>query len=349
MKIFDYGKYSAANWNGKIISYIARIHEFKGRQGLFVQQKPSELTKLIATAKVQSTEASNKIEGIVTTESRLKRLCSDKTTPRTRDEKEITGYRDVLNTIHESHDYISVNASYILQLHRDLYKYSEKAIGGKFKNVQNYISETSPDGRSFVRFTPLAPYETPYAVDSLCSEYSKALSDGGVEPLILIPIFVLDFLCIHPFNDGNGRMSRLLTTLLLYRCGYYIGKYISIENKIEKTKHEYYDALQSSSLGWSDDNNDPSEFIEYFLSVVLAAYRDFEDRVDIVGARHVSGAEAVETAVRNTLGRFTKRSIMELCPDLSRATVENALSELVRKDIVERHGTGKATYYIRKL
>lgn len=348
MKIFDYGKYADAKWNGRILSYVARIQEFKGRQGLFMQQKPSELTRLVELAKIQSTEASNKIEGIATVRSRLRQLYSDKTTPRTRDEKEIIGYRDVLNTIHENHDYISVSASYILQLHRDLYAYSEKAIGGKFKSVQNYISETAADGRSFVRFTPLAPYETPSAVDSLCDEYNKAINRCDVEPLVLIPIFVLDFLCIHPFNDGNGRMSRLLTTLLLYRSGYFIGKYISIESKIEKTKQEYYDALKSGSIGWHENANDPSEFIEYFLSVVLAAYRDFEDRVDIVGVQRMSGAQTVEAAVRNTLGKFTKRDIMELCPDLSKATVENALSVLVRDGFIERYGTGKATYYVKK-
>ncbi len=348
MKIFDYAKYTDTKWSGKILSYVARIQEFKGRQGLFMQQKPSELIRLVELAKIQSTEASNKIEGIVTVQSRLKQLYADKTSPRTRDEKEIIGYRDVLNTIHESHDYISVSPSYILQLHRDLYAYSETEIGGKLKSVQNYISERASDGSSFVRFTPLAPYETPTALDELCAEYNKTIARCEVEPLVLIPIFILDFLCIHPFNDGNGRMSRLLTTLLLYRSGYYIGKYISIESKIEKTKQYYYDALRSGSAGWYDDENDPSDFIEYFLSVVLAAYRDFENRVDLVGVKRKSGEQTVEAAVQNTLGKFTKSSIMELCPNLSKATVENALSALVRNGVIERCGTGKATYYVKK-
>ena len=242
MKLFDYGKYTDAKWDSKILSYVARIHEYKGRQDLFLQQKPVELKKLIEIAKIQSTEASNKIEGIVTTELRIKQLCMDKTTPRSRDEKEIMGYRDVLNTIHENYEYVPIRASYILQLHRDLYSYSEKAIGGRFKTTQNYISETDVDGQTFVRFMPLEPYETPSAVENLCDEYNRAIELGNVEPLVLIPIFIHDFLCIHPFNDGNGRMSRLLSTLMLYRSGYSVGRYISLESIIEKTKQNYYDA-----------------------------------------------------------------------------------------------------------
>lgn len=348
MKIFDYKKYADTKWSSKVLGLVARINEHKGRQELYLKQKSEALKKMVEIAKIQSTEASNKIEGIVTTEVRIKQLCMDKTTPRNRDEKEIMGYRDVLNTVHESHDYIPIRASYILQLHRDLYQYSEQSIGGRFKTTQNFISETMPDGQSFVRFMPLEPYETPSAVESLCAEYNKAIDSGEVEPLVLIPIFIHDFLCIHPFNDGNGRMSRLLTTLLLYRSGFEVGRYISLESKIEKTKQDYYDALEASSASWRMDNSVPIAFIEYLLGVVLAAYRDFELRVDMVSVRSPKSEEAVEKAINNIVGKFAKKDVIERCPSLGRATIENALTALVKKGVIERHGVGRAIYYTRK-
>ena len=189
------------------------------------------MDRLVEIAKIQSTEASNKIEGIVTTSTRMKQLFEAKTTPRNRDEDEIMGYRDVLNTIHESNEYIPIRSAYILQLHRDLLKRAGFSYGGHFKNVQNYINETKPDGTVVTRFTPIAPYDTPEAVENLCNAYEQAIANEKIDSLILIPTFICDFLCIHPFNDGNGRMSRLLTLLLLYKNGYSVGKYISIEKQ----------------------------------------------------------------------------------------------------------------------
>ena len=265
MKIFNYSQYKNVTWDNEILGYISQIHEYKGKLANIEYKNKTKINKLVEIAKIQSIESSNKIEGIVTTSTRIKQICENKTTPKNRDEKEILGYRDVLNTIHENYEFISINSSYILQLHRDLYKFSEKSIGGKFKNVQNYISETRTDGSSFVRFQPLEPYETPDAIDRLCEEFNIAVSKEYVDPLILIPIFVLDFLCIHPFNDGNGRMSRLLTLLLLYKQEYSVGKFISIEKIIEETKNRYYDSLQSSSINWIDGKNNPTEFIKYML------------------------------------------------------------------------------------
>lgn len=256
MRTFDYTKLKERKWDSEILGLVAQIHEFKGRQELYLKQKPVELDRLIEIAKVQSTESSNEIEGIRTTNTRLKQLCTDKTTPRNRDEEEIMGYRDVLNTIHENYEYIPIRSNYILQLHRDLYKYSEKNIGGNFKNTQNYISAIDGDGNEFVLFTPLAPYEVPEAVNKLCEGYNAAVSAQDIDALILIPIFIHDFLCIHPFNDGNGRMSRLLTTLLLYRSGYVVGKYISLESKIAKNKNLYYKALEKCQHGWHDNKED---------------------------------------------------------------------------------------------
>ena len=229
MRAFNYDNLRNISWDSEILGLVAQIHEYKGRQELFLRQKPAVLDRLVEIAKVQSTEASNKIEGIVTTSTRVKQLCDDKTTPRNRDEEEIMGYRDVLNTIHESYEYIPLKSSYILQLHRDLYQYSDKSVGGRFKTTQNYVAETRPDGTQLVRFMPLEPYETPEAIDAICDSFNRAIDGCVIDPLVLIPIFINDFLCIHPFNDGNGRMSRLLTTLLLYRCGYVVGKYIKID------------------------------------------------------------------------------------------------------------------------
>ncbi len=346
MRIFNYDLLKDCHWDSEVLGYVAQIHEFKGRQELYLKQKPAVLDKLVEAAKIQSTEASNKIEGIVTTSTRVKQLYLDKTTPHNRDEEEIMGYRDVLNTIHENYEYIPLRSSYILQLHRDLYKYSEKSIGGRFKNTQNFISETHPNGEQVIWFMPLEPYETPTAVDAICESFERAVDSCAVDSLVLIPIFINDFLCIHPFNDGNGRMSRLLTTLLLYRCGYVVGRYISIESKIEKTKEKYYEALKQSGIGWHTADNDPTPFAKYLFGIILSAYRDFEDRVDIF-AEKSSSLELVRKVVGNRIGKFTKSEIMELTPSIGKSSVENALNKLVQEKIIERHGRGKSTFYTR--
>ena len=240
MRSFDYSTLKEKTWDHEIISLIAQIHEYKGRQEVYLKQKPEELNKLVEIAKRQSTEASNAIEGIRTTNARLKELCEEKTTPKNRDEEEILGYRDVLNTIHENYEYIPIRTNYILQLHRDLYKYTEKSIGGHFKISQNVIASIDRSGKEYILFTPLAPYETAPAMDAICESYNKMIENDELDAILLIPIFIHDFLCIHPFSDGNGRMSRLLTALLLYRSGYVVGKYISIESKIANNKDLYY-------------------------------------------------------------------------------------------------------------
>ena len=347
MRRFNYNTLKDRNWDSEILGLVAQIHEFKGRQELYLKQKPAALDKLVEIAKIQSTEASNKIEGIVTTSTRMQQLCRDKTTPRNRDEEEIMGYRDVLNTIHESYEYIPIRASYILQLHRDLYKYSAKDIGGRFKNTQNIIAETKEDGTQVVRFTPLPPYETPAAIDAICESFNQVIDSCVIDPLVLIPVFIHDFLCIHPFNDGNGRMSRLLTTLLLYRCGYMVGRYISIESKIEKTKSNYYDALEKSGIDWYEENNDPSPFIKYILGIILASYRDFESRMSLVDEK-LPAIEQVRTAIKEKIGKFTKSEIMELVPTVGKASVENSLKKLAEEGVIERHGKGKSTFYTRK-
>lgn len=346
MREFDYTQLKDRTWDSETLSYVAQIHEYKGRQQVLLKQQPTELERLVEIAKVQSTEASNEIEGIRTTNTRLKQLCADKTTPRTRDEREIMGYRDVLNTIHENYEYIPLRPSYILQLHRDLYRYSEKSIGGSFKNTQNYISATDSAGNTFVLFTPLPPYETPGAMEQICDSFNRIIDTQEIDPLILIPVVIHDFLCVHPFNDGNGRMSRLLTTLLLYRAGYHVGKYISLESKIARNKDLYYNALEASQGGRYENADDPTPFIKYLLSVILAAYRDLDERLELVGGKS-SAIEVVRRAVESRLGKFTKTDIMELCPTLGKTSVESSLKQLVDEGVLVKHGKGRATFYTR--
>ena len=346
MRNFDYNRLKGYQWDSEILGLVAQIHEFKGRQELYLKQKPATLEKLIEIAKVQSTEASNKIEGIVTTSTRIQQLCMDKTTPRNREEEEIMGYRDVLNTIHENYEYIPLRSSYILQLHRDLYKYSEKAIGGRYKNTQNVIAENHADGTKRVILTPLAPHETPNAIEEICEKFNLVIDSCEVNSLIMIPIFIHDFLCVHPFNDGNGRMSRLLTTLLLYQQGYIIGKYISIESKIEKTKTKYYEVLEQCGQGWHEEQDNPMPFVKYLLGIILSAYRDFESRINLIDDK-LPAIEQVRGAIKEKIGKFTKSEIMELVPSIGKASVENSLKKLTEDGVIAKHGRGKATFYTR--
>jgi Fic family protein len=346
MHQFDYVKLKDSSWDSEILSFIAQIHEHKGRQELYIRAKPVELERLSEVARIQSTESSNKIEGIGTSGARMKQLIEEKTTPRNRDEQEIAGYRDILNTIHESYRYIPLKAEVILQLHRDLLSYTDKSFGGHFKNTQNFINEIHSDGTSFTRFIPVEPVETPQAVDAICSSYRHALDKQVVDQLILIPIFICDFLCIHPFNDGNGRMSRLLTTLLLYKSGYMVGKYISVEQEIEKTKDAYYDVLGQISTDWHGGKNDYTPFIKYFLGIILNCYKDFESRIGLVD-RKSTPYDIVRKAVSNTLGIFTKAQILEQCPSIRSSSVEAVLKKLREEGYLLRQGIGRSTTYVR--
>ena len=346
MRTFNYSAIKDQKWDSEILGLVAAIYKYAGKQELYMKQKPHELEKLVEIAKIQSTEASNAIEGIVTTNTRIRQLVEEKTAPRNRDEQEIAGYRDVLNVIHESFDAIPITKKYILQLHKMLYSHMNNPLAGQTKTVQNYVSATYPDGHTETVFTPLAPFETPDALEKICEEYSRVIGNFEVEPLIIIPIFIHDFLCIHPFNDGNGRMSRLLTTLLLYRSGFNVGKYISLEAKIAKNKDLYYDALRRSQEGWHEGNEDAVPFIKYLLGTILAAYKDFEDRFSIVEEK-LPAVEIVRKATLTKIGKFTKRDIIELCPSLSLSSVEGSLRKLVQAGEIKKEGVGKGTFYYR--
>ena len=349
MRSFDYVRLADRKWDSEILSYVAKIHEYKGKQELLLRQRPVELNRLIEIAKVQSTEASNRIEGIVTADSRLKQLVADKTTPKNRDEEEILGYRNVLNLIHENYDVIPVRSGYILQMHRDLLKYANCSYGGRFKTTPNEIARILENGGKSILFKPLGPYETPEAISLMCENYQSALDKETVDELILIPCFILDFLCVHPFIDGNGRMSRLLTLLLLYRSHYLAGKYISIEKAIADTKEAYYDALQKADLGWHEEKNDPEPFIKYMLAVILSCYRELEERVSVVrgsGAKSTS-YDIVKAYAGKRIGKFSKQEVLAQCPSLGSSSVESALKKLVDDGTLVRFGAGKKTLYAR--
>lgn len=346
MRTFNYSEIKNQKWDSEILGLIAAIYKEAGKQEMYLKQRPEELEKLVEIAKVQSTESSNAIEGIVTTSTRIRQLVEEKTAPRNRNEQEIAGYRDVLNIIHEDFDAIPITQNYILQLHKILYSHMNNPMAGRTKSVQNYISASYPDGRTEIIFTPLSPFETPEALDRICEEYNRVIGNMEVEPLIAIPIFIHDFLCIHPFNDGNGRMSRLLTTLLLYRNGFYVGKYISLEAKIAKNKDLYYDALRAAQTGWYEGKEDAVPFIKYLLGTILSAYKDFGDRFALVEVK-LPSTEMVRRATFSKIGRFTKQDIRELCPSLSISSIEGALRKLVASGELKREGSGKNTCYYR--
>ena len=346
MREFNYSKISEKKWDIETLGLISAIYREVGMQDMYLKQRPQELEKLVEIAKIQSTESSNAIEGIVTTNTRIKQLVEEKTTPKNRDEQEIAGYRDVLNVIHENFDAIPITPNYILQLHKMLYSHVNNPMAGKTKGVQNYITATYPDGTVKTIFTPLDPFSTPDALERICNEYNRVIGNNELEPLIAISTFIHDFLCIHPFNDGNGRMSRILTTLLLYRSGFLVGKYISLESKIAKSKDLYYSALDISSHGWHDGTEDIVPFLKYLLGTILSAYRDFSDRFALVETK-LSALETVRRATNQKIGRFSKQDVRELCPSLSISSIEGALKKLVESGEIKREGNGKNIRYFR--
>ncbi|MBO5370312.1 MAG: Fic family protein [Clostridia bacterium] len=346
MRIYNYKNKWEQFLTPDIVSMLTQIHEYKGKQSFFVESNVDALTGLVEIAKIQSTESSNKIEGIYTSDERIKKLALAKTNPKNRAEEEIAGYRDVLNTIHSNHDGIPLKPNIILQLHRDLYRFNTVTYGGQYKNVDNVIAEEDSDGNKFVRFQPTEAWEVPDSMENLCAAFNEAIALEVINPLLAISMFILDFLCIHPFNDGNGRMSRLLTLLLLYRSGYIVGKYISIEKMIETTKDSYYEALQKSSSGWHENKNDYVPFVKYMLSVILAAYREFASRVQIMIESKLSKPERIAKIIEDTLGKVTKQAILNQCPDISETTVQRALADLLKKRKIIKISGGRYTSYI---
>ena len=348
MREFDYSNIPSELFCSDIMNLVSAIHEYKGKQELFIEAKPDILSAMLEIAKIQSTGASNRIEGIYTSDERLDAIVKDKSEPRNRSESEIAGYREVLQLIHENYDYMNPRVNVILQLHRDLYQFNPSSVGGRFKNLDNIIAETI-DGQERVRFQPLTAFETPDAMEKLSSTFIDAINAEVHNPLLLIPMFIFDFLCIHPFNDGNGRMSRLLTLLLLYRSGYIVGKYISVEMIIEKTKTTYYEKLEESSDEWLQNKNNYLPFVKYYLEVIFSAYKEFSSRVEHLQNKNLSKSERVKLLLDNNLKKLSKKDILEKCPDISMSTVELTLSELLKDGYIVKTGAGRSTAYIRNL
>lgn len=346
---FNYNNFPKELLIVDIMNLVARIHEYKGKEDLFVAAKPDILESMSEIAKIQSTGASNRIEGIYTSDERLEAIVLDKTIPRNRSECEIAGYREVLNTIHENYNFMTPSVNVILQMHRDLYRFSVSDIGGSFKNSDNVIAETDSKGNTLVRFRPITAFETPMALEALTQNFFEALDKKEYDPLILISMFILDFLCIHPFNDGNGRMSRLLTLLLLYRSGYIVGKYVSIEKIIETTKESYYISLRESSTRWHEAKNTYLPFVKYSLEIILSAYNDFSSRVEHLQNKPLFKSQRIKLLFDNTLKRLSKKDIKEQCPDISISMIEAVLHNLLQEGYIIKIGAGKSTSYIKNI
>ena len=338
-------EYNGVISNNNIINLISKIHEYKGKQFYLLETKKNTLDTLLRVAKIQSTSSSNKIEGIYTSDKRINEIVNQKLEPKNRNEEEIAGYRDVLSLIHENYNFIDINNNTILQLHRDLYKYTGYSYGGKFKNSQNYIEEVNEKGEKKIRFTPLSPVLTPIAIQELCDSYNELVNSEVCDLLVLIPIFILDFVSIHPFNDGNGRMSRLLTLLLLYKANYLVVKYISIEKIIEDTKDSYYEALQKSSVNWHTNKNDYSYFVEYYLGIILKAYKEFDSRINILENKRITSYDKIINIFKENIVPIDKAFIIDKCPDLSQTTIERVLSRLLKEDKIVKISGGRYTKY----
>lgn len=348
MRVFNYANIDEKLFDKEIIRLLTELHEFRGKQELYMESYPDVLEAMVRVAKIQSTGASNRIEGISTSDKRLDELVEEKTEPKNRNEEEIAGYREVLNTIHENYDYIVPRANVILQLHRELYRYNSGGAGGHFKNTDNIIEEKNAFGEKKVRFVPVAAHLTKDTMEEMCNRFVETINKKDVDALIAIPVFILDFLCVHPFNDGNGRMSRLLTLLLLYQNMYIVGKYISLEMLIEKTKDSYYETLRVSSIGWHENLNDYKPFVKYYLGILLGAYKEFSSRVETLRNQGLSKSERVKHVFETKIGKISKSDISKLCPDISVTTIEKALSELLKEGFITKVGGGRSTAYIKK-
>lgn len=327
MKSFQNNYIESIPITHNVLQTIRLIGEYKGKQDLFKEQSPQLLETLKQTAIIQSIESSNRIEGISAPLERIKAIAADKTTPANRSEQEIAGYRNVLKTIHSSFEHINVSSNVVLQFHRDIYALSALP-GGKWKSTENEIAEVYPDGSKVVRFKPVPAFETPAAMDKLHTLFKSEMDKSQLEPLLIIATYVLDFLCIHPFNDGNGRMSRLLTLLLLYKSGYEVGRFISLEKLIEDNKDSYYDALNKSSQNWHDSKHNLIPWWEYFLGILLKAYREFENRVGIVTTARGAKRKMIFDVIENLPNRFSYGDVEKACPGVSRPTINRGLAEL---------------------
>ncbi|MBI3097940.1 MAG: Fic family protein [Planctomycetes bacterium] len=346
MKSFEHGYVQDTLVSHSLLKAIHALGRFQGRQALYLEQFPEVLETLRRVAMVQSAESSNRIEGITVSPDRLEPLITRKTRPKDRSEQEVAGYRDVLSDIHTHHGSMQLSTKLIHDWHRTMLRHTEVK-GGAWKEKDNAIFEVRPDGKRVVRFRPVSALATAEYMERLVGLFQEALDEGQVEPLLLIATFVLDFECVHPFMDGNGRIGRLLALLLLYQGDYEVGRYISLERIVEESKETYYEALHKSSQGWHEARHDLRPWWNYFLGMLTAAYKDFEARVGSLTSARGAKREMVENAILRFPGRFRFGDLQRTCPGVSYPTLRRALSDLRRKGKLRCLGMGRDAQWER--
>lgn len=345
IKQFDYQTLNHLNYSSDLVNKMNQIYNLRGKTDSYETDYRDTLDRLVEVAKIQSTSSSNRIEGIYTTDERMNKIMQDKTQPRNRDEKEISGYRDVLKLIHEQYDYIPISVNSILEMHKRLFAYTGSTWGGNFKDSNNKIVTEYGNGKQEVRFNPPAAYLTPELVRNLCDSYNRAIKEGVFSPLLLSGAFIFDFVSIHPFNDGNGRMSRLLMLLTMYKAGFDVGKYISIEKSIEETKSSYYQALKDSSEQWMNNKNDYLPFLEYFLGIILKDYREFNERLSMVNQSDLPVDQLVLKTIRQALKPLSIKELNNFIPQYSEITIRRAVKKLRDANKLEKIGRARSTKY----
>jgi Fic family protein len=339
MKSFEHDYLLDTPISHQLLSSVRMIGEYRGRQRLYREQSPEVLETLKRAAIIQSAESSNRIEGITAERGRIEKLVLEKVKPQDRSAQEITGYRDVLNAIHVNHARMDFSADLLLHWHGMLSKYTKEK-GGIWKLKDNAILEVRPDGREVVRFRTVSALATPEYIKKLIAHYSRFIDDNKADQLLLIASCVLDFECIHPFMDGNGRIGRLLTLYLLYTAGYEVGRYISLERIVEESKESYYEALHKSSHKWHEGEHDLRPWWNYFVGMLTAAYKEFEERVGTITSARGAKREMVMNAIKRMTGRFTIADLRRVCPGVSYPTLQRALFDLRKKKVIRCMGRG---------
>lgn len=344
---FDYSFLNNGLLPANLVNLTANIASLKTMAGVRKEENAQIFTELEAIAKVQSIKSSNAIEGIVTSDERIAAIVNQNSAPLNHNEAEIAGYRDALNVIHQGYDHLDFTQRDILRLHEMMMSVAGYVYGGQYKTSNNVILEMDADGNRRVRFRPTPAAETPKAMEQLELAYLAARDDANINQLLLIPCVILDFLCIHPFRDGNGRMSRLLSLLLLYKNGYDAGKYVSFEEQISNYKAYYYEALRQSSADWDTNQNSYFPFIENFLSMLYMCYKELDKRFAVVNGKRITKKARVEATVLNSLTPLSKAEICRILPDVSPTTVEAVLGAMVRNGTIRRIGASRAARYMK--
>ena len=347
MHIFDYSFLKNDLLPAQLVTLAADISALKAMSAVHRQENAAAFSQLEALAKIESVKASNAIEGIVTTDERLRALVVGGAAPLNHTEAEIAGYRDVLEEIHLHADAHDFRESDIRAFHARMMRLADPAADGSWKKDDNVIAERLPDGRRVVRFRPTRAAETPETMRQLVLAYEEARDDAGVNKLLLIPCVILDFLCVHPFRDGNGRLSRLLTLLLLYRNGFDAGKYVSFEGAVNARKAEYYEALRQSSVGWTENAPRYFPFLVDFLTTLYTCYHELDRRFASVQAGRITKKSRIEKTVLDSFTPLSKADICGILPDVSPTTVEAVLGAMVRDGRIRRIGSGRASRYMR--